>query len=89
MHNTTDLLINSIGTSKPPKGSVNVRVGEVVEGPGGKWVPCVTRVGDDTYYSGLFQVGPGQHQVCATDVAMPCIETAFRRAVELASSAAA
>ncbi|MEM9843957.1 MAG: hypothetical protein AAF965_04100 [Pseudomonadota bacterium] len=67
---------------------MNVRVGHVVEGPGGRWVPCVTQVGEGVYYPGLFQVGPGQHQVCATDQALPCIETAFRRAVELASSAA-
>ena len=82
------ILRSSLMASRPPRGSVNVCVGQVIEGPGGKWVPCVTKVGDSVYYSGLFQVGPGQHQVCATDQVMPCVETALSRAIELASFAA-
>lgn len=74
--------------ASPPPGSVNVRVGRVVEGPGGKWVPCATKVAAGVYYSSLFQVGPGQRQVCLADVSMPCAEMALSRAIELANAAA-
>ena len=75
--------------SSPPPGSVNVLLGKKVEGPGGNWIPCATRVADGSYYSGLFQVGPGQRQVCAASMPHRCPNEALSRAVELASSAAA
>ena len=75
--------------SSPPPGSVNVRVGKFVDGPGGRWVPCATKTTGGDYYSGLFQVGPGQRQVCAADIALRCPDAALSRAIELASSAAA
>lgn len=79
----------SITVSSPPPGSVNVCLGRIVEGPGGRWVPCATKVEGGVYYSGLFQVGPGRRQVCASDVSLPCAEAALSRAIELASTAAA
>ena len=75
--------------SSPPPGSVNVLIGKKVEGPGGKWVPCATKMADGAYYSGLFQVGPGQRQVCAASVSFRCPNEALSRAIDLASSAAA
>jgi hypothetical protein len=80
---------NSTTLSSPPPGSVNVLIGKKVEGPGGKWIPCATKTADGAYYSGLFQVGPGQRQVCAASVAFPCPNEALSRAIDLASSAAA
>ena len=48
-------LINYSATlSSPPPGSINVLVGQKVEGPGGDWIPCATKMADGTYYSGLF-----------------------------------
>jgi hypothetical protein len=75
--------------SSPPPGSINVLVGKKVEGPGGDWIPCATKMADGTYYSGLFQVGPGKRQVCAASVALRCPNEALSRAIELASAAAA
>ena len=63
--------------------------GEKVEGPGGDWIPCATKMADGTYYSGLFQVGPGKRQVCAASLPLRCPNEALSRAIELASSAAA
>lgn len=83
-----DIFDASFTVSSPPPGSVNVRLGKVVEGPGGRWVPCATKVEGGFFYSGLFQVGPGRRQVCSTDRALPCPEQALSRAIELASSAA-
>lgn len=82
------LLDPSVMVSSPPPGSVNVRVGKTVEGPGGRWVPCATEIGNGVYYSGLFEVGPGRRQVCS-DYPLPCAEEALSRAIELASTAAA
>jgi len=83
-------LINYSATlSSPPPGSINVLVGQKVEGPGGDWIPCATKMADGTYYSGLFQVGPGKRQVCAASVPLRCPNEALSRAIELASSAAA
>lgn len=82
------LLGLSTMASSPPPGSRNVRRGNVVEGPGGAWVPCATEVAQGVYYSSLFKVGSGQRQVCVTDLAMACADMALNRAVELASSAA-
>lgn len=75
--------------SAPPPGSVNVRFGTCIEGPGGRWVPCVTRVADGGYCSSLFQVGPGRRQVCAAHLRFDCAEEALLSAIELAASAAA
>lgn len=87
--NFTNYLSNSASLSSPPPGSINVLVGKRVEGPGGNWIPCATRIADGSYYSGLFQVGPGKRQVCAADVALCCPNEALSRATELASAAAA
>jgi len=87
--NFANQLDPSIMVCSPPPGSVNVRVGKVVEGPGGRWVPCVTEIAGGVYYSGLFEVGPGRRQVCAADLTLPCADEALSRAIELASSAAA
>ena len=75
--------------SSPPPGSVNVRVGRTVEGPGGKWVPCATEISGGVFFSGLFEVGPGRRQVCAAELPLHCADEALSRAIELASSAAA
>lgn len=85
----TRLFGRSILLTSPPPGSVNVRVGNLVEGPGGKWVPCATKISVGVFYSGLFEVGPGKRQVCLTDFRHPNAEVALFRAIELASSAAA
>lgn len=74
--------------SSPPPGSVNVLLGEGIEGPGGRWIPCATKIKDGAYYSGLFQVGPGQRQVCAANMPFYCPQKALSRAIKLASSAA-
>lgn len=86
--NLTDLLGPTVQLSGPPPGSVNVRIGQGVEGPGGRWVPCATEIGTGTFYSGLFQVGPGKRQVCA-NFPFPCPDRALSYATELATSAAA
>ena len=86
----TDMLLDLTAMAvSPPPGSRNVRLGKVIKGPGGNWVPCATEVADGVYYSGLFMVGSGRRQVCASDVALPCADMALSRAIELASSAAA
>ena len=84
-----NLLDPSVMLSSPPPGSVNVRVGKTVEGPGGRWVPCATEIACGMYCSGLFEVGPGWRQVCAANHPLPCADEALLRAIELASSAAA
>ena len=83
------LLDPSVMVSSPPPGSVNVRVGKTIEGPGGRWVPCATEIAGGIYYSSLFEVGPGRKQVCAADLPLQCAEKALLRAIKLASSAAA
>jgi hypothetical protein len=87
--NLSSLMSANTDLSSPPPGSINVRLGKKVEGPGGKWIPCATKVADGSYYSGLFQVGPGQRQVCAASLPLHCPDEALSRAIELASSAAA
>ena len=79
----------SIAVTSPPPGAVNVRVGPTVEGPGGKWVPCATEIASGVYWSGLFEVGPGRRQVCASGCPMPSADEAFSHALDLASTAAA
>ena len=56
--NLAKLLDPSVMVSSPPPGSVNVRIGRTVEGPGGKWVPCATEISGGVFFSGLFEVGP-------------------------------
>lgn len=87
--NLANWISTSVTLSSPPPGSVNVLLGKKVEGPGGKWIPCATKTADGSYYSGLFQVGPGKRQVCAASVPFHCPNKALSRAIELASSAAA
>ncbi|SFS16593.1 hypothetical protein [Yoonia litorea] len=78
----------SIGFTQPPSGAVNVLRGKPVEGQGGRWVPCVMQVEDGVYCPSLFQVGPGQKQVCAIDMSQQCIHDALMAATALARCAA-
>ncbi len=78
----------STGFARPPPGSVNVLLGGPIEGPGGRWIPCATKVGDGVYWAGLFQVGPGQRQVCAVDKPLCCPNDALTQATALAIYAA-
>lgn len=87
--NLDHLIASSAMVSSPPPGSVNVRVGDTVMGPGGKWIPCATKIAGGVYCSGLFEVGPGRRQVCAIDRCLNSADEALALAVELASSAAA
>lgn len=73
----------------PPPGSVNVRVGASVAGPGGTWIPCATALAGGQFAPGLFQVGPGQRQVCAAHAAVASADEALCRATELATLASA
>lgn len=75
--------------SNPPKGSVNVLLGKAIKGPGGRWIPCATQAPSGTYYSGLFRVGPGQRQLCATHAPSKTAKGALSAAIRLAESAAA
>ena len=82
------VLSPSTELASPPPGSVNVRIGDSIVGPGGTWIPCATKFGR-RFFAGLFQVGPGQHQVCETSQTFENEADAFLCAVELATSAAA
>lgn len=83
------LLDPSVIVSSPPPGSINVRVGKSVEGPGGRWVPCATEISGGVFCSGVFEVGPGRRQVCAANIQLHSADEALSRAIELACSAAA
>jgi len=72
-----------------PHGSKNARIGEIIQGQGGKWVPCATEVASGIYYASLFQLEPGHWQVCIPDLPMTCADTALLRAIQLAAVAAA
>ncbi len=74
--------------SSPPPGAVNVDRGRPVEGPGGRWVPCATQVSSKSYVPGIFQVGIGMKQVCATDASFTCPGEALTHAEALARFAA-
>ena len=87
--NIINWIDQSVGLASPPPGSINVLVGKKVGGPGGEWVPCATKTADGAYYPGLFQVGPGKRQVCATGISLHCPNEALSHAIDLASSAAA
>ena len=75
--------------SRPPPGSVNVLLGDPVEGPGGRWIPCVTKIEDDVYWPSLFRVGAGQSQVCAIASPTQVRDEALVKAIALAACAAA
>ncbi len=87
-HVNLKLLDPELMVSPPPPGSVNVRIGQGVEGPGGRWVPCATQIAAGVYFPGIFEVGPGRRQVCASNSPLPCADAALASATELASIAA-
>ena len=84
-----NLFETSVLVSCPPPGSVNVRIGHAIEGPGGRWIPCASAISDGAYVSCVYEVGPGRKQVCAPDCPTYCADEALSRAVELAATAAA
>ncbi|MEI4232851.1 hypothetical protein [Roseovarius sp. D22-M7] len=77
------------GVSCAPSGTVNVRRGNPVDGPGGRWIPCASAISDGAYVSCIFEVGPGRRQVCAVNDPTNDIDDALSRAMELARTAAA
>lgn len=85
----TEFFDMSVQVSGPVPGSVNVRVGKAVEGPGGRWIPCASEVSGGTFVSCVYEVGPGRKQVCAASRPTSCAEEALSRAVDLATTAAA
>ena len=90
MNCTTEMLFElPLAAVSPPPGSKNVRLGQIVTGPGGSWVPCATKVASGFFYPGLFQVGPGQRQVCISDYKVSCSQAALNKAIKIAHSAAA
>lgn len=85
-----DKLFNkSVLMTSPPPGSVNIRIGNAVVGPGGRWVPCASVIADGSYVPCIYEVGPGRRQVCAADRPKHCADDAFSCAIELATTAAA
>lgn len=78
-----------VSVGRPPAGAVNVCRGAPVEGPGGRWVPCVSAVEHRKFLPGVFQVGPGRHQVCAEAHPFDSVADALSLAVILAETAAA
>lgn len=87
--NVIDYLRAPIEFSSPPAGAVNVLRGDPIEGPGGRWVPCATKISDGVYYASLFKVGRGQKQVCAITEVLRDPQDALVRARTFAASAAA
>lgn len=85
----TALFDLSLRVSCPPQGAVNVRLGQPVEGPGGRWVPCATAVEAGVYVASIYQVGPGRRQVCATNQRTNCATEALSYATSLAWTASA
>ena len=85
----TKLFDKSVQVSCTPPGSVNVRIGNAIEGPGGRWIPCASEVGDGAFVSCVYEVGPGRNQVCAANSPTYCPDEALARAIELAATAAA
>lgn len=83
-----ELIGQSVRLACPPPGSLIVRRLETVEGPGGRWVPCVIVAPGEVHFAGLFQVGPGCRHVCAVDRPMKDIDEALALAAELAATAA-
>ena len=87
--NVIDYLHAPIAFSSPPAGAVNVLRGDPIEGPGGRWVPCATKISDGVYCASLFKVGRGQKQVCAITESLRDPQDALVRARAFAASAAA
>ncbi len=87
--NLGTLLDISSSISSPPPGSINVRMGTPVEGPGGRWIPCASAIESGGFVSCIYEIGPGRRQVCAATPPFGCEEQALSRAVELAGTAAA
>lgn len=87
--NISKLFEVSEGVSRLPPGAVNVCLGNAVEGPGGRWIPCASAIADDTYVSCIFEVGPGRRQVCAGHGPTNCATEALTQAIDLAIIAAA
>ncbi len=85
----TKLFDKSVQVSCAPPGSVNVRIGNAIEGPGGRWIPCASEVADGAFVSCVYEVGPGRNQVCAANSPTYCLDEALARAIELAATAAA
>lgn len=86
--NLDRLFDKSIIVFGPPPGSVNVRIGNAVRGPGGRWIPCASALASGAYVSCVYEVGPGRRQVCASTLPTYCVDEALARAVELAVVAA-
>ncbi len=85
----TKLFDTSVQVSCPPPGSVNVRIGNAVEGAGGRWVPCASEIAAGAYVPCIYEVGPGRKQVCAATRPTYCPDEALSRAIEFAAMAAA
>lgn len=83
------LFDQSVLVSSPPPGSVNVRIGKAIEGPGGRWVPCASVIAGGAYVSCVYEIGPGCRQVCATSQPIYCAQEALSRAITLAQTASA
>lgn len=84
-----NLFDKTVLVSFAPSGTVNVRKGNPIEGPGGRWIPCASAVADGAYVSCIFEVGPGRRQVCAVNDPTNNVDEALSRAVKLARTAAA
>lgn len=83
------LLDASSLVSCPPPGSVNVCIGNAVEGPGGRWIPCASAIADGAYVSCVYEIGPGRRQVCSAAAPTYSADEALSRAIDLAVTAAA
>ena len=84
-----DLVDTSVHVTSPPPGAVNVQVGQAIEGPGGRWVPCASAAADGMYLPCVFEVGPGRRQVCSANKPTHFVDEALSRAIALATTAAA
>jgi len=84
-----NLFDKTVLISGAPSGTVNVRIGTPVQGPGGRWIPCASAIADQAYVSCIFEVGPGRRQVCAVNDPTNNVDEALSRAMELARTAAA
>lgn len=78
----------SMSVGNPPAGAVNVSVGVAIEGPGGRWVPCVSAVAPGKFLPSVFEIGPGRHQVCADIHPVDSAADALSLAARLAKTAA-
>ena len=83
------LFDKSVQVSCPPPGSLNVRIGNAVEGLGGRWIPCASAIAGGEFVPCVYEVGAGRRQVCAANRPTRCAEEALSQAIELAVTAAA